>query len=91
MARIHPTAVVHPKAELAEGVEIGAYSIVGEHVRIGCGTTVGPHTVITGRTRIGARNRIFQFASIGEVNQDLKYRGRRRASSSGTITRSGSS
>ena len=75
MARIHPTAVVQPKAELEEGVEIGAYSIVGEHVRIGCGTTVGPHTVITGRTRIGARNRIFQFASIGEVNQDLKYRG----------------
>ena len=75
MTKIHPTAIVHPKAELAEGVEIGAYSIVGEHVCIGRGTTVGPHAVLTGRTHIGERNRIFQFASIGEVNQDLKYQG----------------
>jgi UDP-N-acetylglucosamine acyltransferase len=75
MTTIHPTAIVHPKAELAEGVEVGAYSIIGEHVRIGRGTVVGPHAVITGLTRIGERNRIFQFASIGEVNQDLKYRG----------------
>ncbi|MEI6632772.1 MAG: acyl-[acyl-carrier-protein]--UDP-N-acetylglucosamine O-acyltransferase, partial [Chlamydiota bacterium] len=75
MTKIHPTAIVHPKAELAEGVEIGPYSIVGEHVCIGRGTIVGPHVVIAGRTRIGERNRIFQFASIGEVNQDLKYRG----------------
>ena len=75
MTTIHPTSIVHPKAELADGVEIGAYSIIGEHVRIGRGTSVGPHVVVTGRTRIGERNRIFQFASIGEVNQDLKYRG----------------
>lgn len=75
MTTIHPTAIVHPKAELGEGVSIGPYSIVGAHVRVGPGTSVGPHVVLAGRTRIGARNRIFQFASIGEVNQDLKYRG----------------
>jgi len=75
MTTIHPTAIVHPRAELGRGVEVGPYSIIGEHVRIGAGTVVGPHVVITGHTEIGENNRIFQFASIGEVNQDLKYRG----------------
>ncbi|MCX6356401.1 MAG: acyl-ACP--UDP-N-acetylglucosamine O-acyltransferase [Candidatus Aureabacteria bacterium] len=75
MTTIHPTAIVHPGAQLADDVEVGAYSLIGEHVRIGRGTVVGPHVVINGRTEIGERNRIFQFASIGEINQDLKYRG----------------
>ena len=75
MTRIHPTAIVHPGARLADGVEVGAYSIIGEHVSIGRGTVVGPHVVVTGRTEIGENNRIFQFASIGEINQDKKYRG----------------
>src|SRR5450432_1427646 len=75
MATIHPTAIVEPGAELAEGVAIGPYSIVREHVRIGAGTTVGPHCVIEGRTTIGRDNRIFQFCSIGAVPQDKKYAG----------------
>ena len=45
MARIHPTALVDPKAELAADVEVGAYSIVGPHVTIGAGTVIGPHVV----------------------------------------------
>ncbi len=72
---IHPTAIVHPGAQLGAGVAIGAYSIVGEHVQIGDGTTVGPHVVIHGHTRIGRDNRIFQFTSLGEVPQDKKYAG----------------
>src|SRR5215471_17630939 len=75
MARIHPTALVDATAELAEDVEIGPYSIVGPHVTIGARSRIGPHVVITGRTRFGARNRIFQFASIGEIPQDRKYGG----------------
>jgi UDP-N-acetylglucosamine acyltransferase len=72
---IHSTAVVHPGARLAADVEVGAYAVIGEHVEIGSGTRVGPHTVITGHTRIGRQNRIFQFASIGEIPQDKKYGG----------------
>ncbi len=72
---IHPTAIVHEGARIADGVEIGPYAIIGEHVSIGAGTTVGPHTVIEGWTEIGENNRIFQFASIGAAPQDLKYRG----------------
>jgi len=75
MRHIHPTAIVHPAADIADDVEIGPYSIIDAHVRIGRGTVVGPHVVIKGRTEIGEGNRIFQFASVGEVNQDLKYRG----------------
>lgn len=73
--RIHPTALVDPAAELADGVEIGPYAVIGPRVRIGQGTTVGAHAVIDGRTTIGAQNRIFPFASIGQVPQDLKFGG----------------
>jgi UDP-N-acetylglucosamine acyltransferase len=72
---IHNTAIVHEKARLGEGVEIGPYAIIGEHVVIGAGTKVGPHAVIEGWTEIGRDNRIFQFASVGAEPQDLKYRG----------------
>ena len=71
----HPTALIHPNAKLADNVEVGAYSIIGEHVEIGSATTIGPHVVIHGHTRIGKHNRIFQFSSLGEIPQDKKYAG----------------
>ena len=72
---IHPTAIIDPKAQIDAGVEIGPFVVIGPHVRIGSGTTVGPHAVIDGWTEIGPDNRIFQFAAVGGVPQDLKYRG----------------
>lgn len=69
----HPTAIIHPGAQLADDVQVGAYTIIGEHVEIGAGTTIGPHVVINGHTRIGKNNRIFQFSSLGEIPQDKKY------------------
>ena len=75
MARIHATALVDPAAELADDVEVGAFSIVGPSVTIGPGSWIGPHVVLTGRTTIGRNNRIFQFASLGEEPQDKKYAG----------------
>ncbi|PLX82082.1 MAG: acyl-[acyl-carrier-protein]--UDP-N-acetylglucosamine O-acyltransferase [Desulfuromonas sp.] len=72
---IHPTALIHPGARLAEGVKVGPYTIIGEHVTIGAGTEVGPHVVIEGWTEIGEENRIFQFASVGADTQDLKFGG----------------
>jgi len=70
---IHPTAIIDPAARLDDGVEVGAYSIIGPHVEIGAGTRVGPHVVIEGHTRIGRDNEIFQFCSIGAQPQDKKY------------------
>ncbi|MGM9488380.1 acyl-ACP--UDP-N-acetylglucosamine O-acyltransferase [Ideonella sp. YS5] len=75
MASIHPSAIVDPAADLDASVSIGPYAVIGPHVRIGAGTTVGPHTVIEGRTTIGRDNRIFQFASIGAISQDMSYGG----------------
>jgi len=74
---IHPTAIVDDTASVADDCEVGAYSIIGPEVELGSGTVIGPHVVIKGPTRIGANNKIFQFASVGEDPQDLKYDGER--------------
>lgn len=70
---IHPTAVVDGRARIHETVTIGAYSIIGADVTMDEGNVVGPHVVINGPSTIGKNNRFFQFASIGEQCQDLKY------------------
>jgi len=72
---IHPSALIDPKAELADDVEVGAFSIIDAKVKIGAGTRIGPHVVITGRTTMGENNHVFQFSSIGEQPQDMKYAG----------------
>jgi UDP-N-acetylglucosamine acyltransferase len=72
---IHPTALVDKAAQLADGVAVGPYSIIEGRVTIGPDTMVGPHVVIRDFTTIGARCRIFQFAVLGEIPQDLKFRG----------------
>ncbi len=72
---IHPTAVVHPKAELAEDVTIGPFSVVGEHVKIGRGTRLVSHVYIEGWTEIGERCQIYPYASIGTPPQHIQYQG----------------
>ena len=74
-ARVHPTAIVDPRACIAKDVEIGPYAVIGPEVTIGAGTRVGPHVVLTGDTRIGESCSIWQFASIGDAPQDKKYGG----------------
>ena len=74
MSRIHPSALVHRGAQLADDVEVGPYSIIGEHVEVGAGSWIGPHVVLDGHVRIGQRNRIFHFASVGGPPQDKKYK-----------------
>ncbi len=75
MAKIHPTAIVDPAAQLEDDVEVGAYTLIGPDVSIGAGTRVGPHVVIDGITQIGRENTIYQFSSIGAPPQDKKYAG----------------
>lgn len=75
MTRIHPTAIIDPKAQLDGTVEVGPYSVIGPHVRIGARTRVGPHVVIEGHTTIGCDNTFYQFSSIGGPPQDKKYAG----------------
>jgi UDP-N-acetylglucosamine acyltransferase len=75
MARVHPTAIVDPAAELAATVEVGPYAVVGADVRVGEGTRIGPHAVLEGPTVIGRDNVIHAHAVIGGAPQDMKYRG----------------
>lgn len=75
MANIHPTAVVHENASLADSVEIGPYVFIGERVTIGEGTVIGPHIRIEGPTTIGERNHFTGHGSFGTPPQDFKYKG----------------
>ncbi len=72
---IHPTAIVDPRAELADNVTVRAYSVIGPHVNIGEGTRIGPHAIIDGWTSIGRNNEIYPYTTVGYPPQDTKYRG----------------
>ncbi len=72
---IHPTAQIHPSAEIEVGVEIGPYAIIGPRVRIGAGTKIGPHTVIEEGVSLGRRNEIGPFVVLGAKPQHLAYAG----------------
>lgn len=72
---IDPRASIDPGAILETDVSVGSFTVIGPNVHIGKGTWIGPHVVINGPTRIGTENRIFQFASIGDIPQDKKYAG----------------
>jgi len=72
---IHPTAVVHERANLADGVVLGPYAIIGADVTLEAGVSVGSHAVVTGPTVIGEDCQIFSHAAIGGDAQDMKFRG----------------
>lgn len=71
---IHSTAIIDEKAQVAEGVKVGAYCVIGADVILEPGCVLEPHVVITGPTTIGRDNHFFQFCSIGAAPQDKKYR-----------------
>ncbi len=72
---IDPSAIVHPRARIGEGTTIGPHATIGAHVRIGANCRIGASAVIDGWTEIGDECEIYPFASIGQVPQDLKFRG----------------
>lgn len=71
--RIHPTAIIHPKAELADDVVVEAFTIIEDDVQIGPGCVIGPHSVIGRGTTMGRNNVCYSSAQIGVVPQDLKH------------------
>jgi UDP-N-acetylglucosamine acyltransferase len=72
---IHPTAILHPKAQIGTDCEIGPYCIIGGHVTLGDNCRLHSHVVVDGHTKLGKENEIFPFASIGLKTQDLKWKG----------------
>lgn len=76
-ARLHPSSIIDPGAELADDVEVGPYCVVGPGVRLARGCRLDSHVVLQGDTEIGEGCRFFPFSSIGQPPQDLKFRGER--------------
>ncbi len=74
---IHPSAIIEPGAQLGQGVQIGPFCHVGPDVALRDGVVLKSHVVVAGDTLIGEHTTIFPFACIGEVPQDLKFKGER--------------
>jgi UDP-N-acetylglucosamine acyltransferase len=75
MTDIHATAVVHPDADIGDGVKIGPFCVVGPDVSLEAGVELLSHVVVEGHTTVGAHTRVFPFASLGHAPQDLKFKG----------------
>lgn len=75
-ARVHPTAIVDPSAELGLDVVVEPFAVVGRGVVVGAGTTIGTRATVCGPTRLGAGCSVGVGAVIGTDPQDLKYEGR---------------
>lgn len=75
MTVIHKTAIIDPSATIGENVSIGPFAMIGPDVEIGDGTQISSHVVINGPTKIGRNNQIYQYSSVGEVPQDMKFHG----------------
>ena len=71
---IHESAIINPSAKIADDVEIGAYTFIDNNVYISEGTVIKENVVIRENTSIGKNNVIYQFATIGETPQDLKFK-----------------
>ena len=74
---IHPTAIVHPQAHIADSVEIGPYCIVGANVSVGARTRLMAHVYLEGPLEIGEDNTFYPYSTVGVAPQDLKYKGER--------------
>jgi UDP-N-acetylglucosamine acyltransferase len=74
-AVVHPSAIVEPGAQVGPGCRIGPFCLIGPEVTLGAGVTVKSHAVVTGWTEVGEGSTIFPFATVGEVPQDLKFKG----------------
>lgn len=77
MPQVHPTSLVDPKARLAEDVVVGPFCLVSSDVEIGAGTILESNVVLGQFTKIGKKCRVFHFAVLGGLPQDLKYKGAR--------------
>jgi UDP-N-acetylglucosamine acyltransferase len=73
MQKIHPTADIHPNAQIADDIEIGANAIIEDQVRIGSGCIIRPQAIIRKYTSLGVQNYVDSFVVLGGEPQDLKF------------------
>ncbi|MDC0115877.1 acyl-ACP--UDP-N-acetylglucosamine O-acyltransferase [Octadecabacter sp.] len=72
---IHPSAIIEDGAQLGADVTVGPFCVVGPKVVLGDRVALKSHVVITGETQVGADTVIFPFCCIGEIPQDVKFKG----------------
>ena len=71
---LHPTAVIHPSAQLGANVTIGPFAVIEGPAEIGDGCTIQAHAIIAGRVIMGKDNVIGHGALIGGEPQDFAFR-----------------
>jgi UDP-N-acetylglucosamine acyltransferase len=74
-ARIHPSAIVAPEADLADDVQVGPFVVIEGAVRVGRGCVLRPGVHLIGPLTMGCHNIVFSHAVLGEAPQHLKYSG----------------
>jgi len=72
---IHKSSIISKETKLGSNVKIGPYCMLGPNVQVGNNVKIYSHVNLDGYTIIGSDTKIFPFASIGTVPQDLKYKG----------------
>ncbi len=75
MTNIHPSAVIEEGAKIDPSAVVGPFCVIGSQVVLHADVVIKSHTVITGQTEVGEGTVIFSFAVIGEIPQDLKFKG----------------
>lgn len=75
MNNIHPSAVIEVGAQIDPSAKIGPFCVVGPEVVLKADVELKSHVIVTGQTEVGAGTVIFSFAVIGEIPQDLKFKG----------------
>lgn len=75
MSNIHSSAVIEPGAQIDPTAKVGPFCLVGSQVTLSAGVELKSHVVVTGQTTIGDETVIFPFAVVGEIPQDLKFKG----------------
>lgn len=76
-SNIHPSAVIHKGASLAENVTVGPFCIINDDVQIAAGTNLISNVVVDSGSRIGKNCQIWPGAVVGGAPQDHKYKGER--------------
>ena len=73
--QIDPRAMVSPTAQLGKNVRVAPYAVIADDVKIGSGSVIDSFAQVLGHTELGQRCHIFSYAVVGNIPQDLKYKG----------------
>lgn len=73
MKNVHPTAIIENGANIHKDAKIDAYAYVSANATIKKGVHVMQGAQICNKTTIEENTRIFSYAMVGSIPQDLKY------------------